>query len=200
MEIKAMPTATSDLDYKLRCLEKENNRLLESIRHNRQNALALIAGVLLFVSTTLVSVGEPQKKDLKKADYEEGIQKYLLGEPNSDARAHAVDCLSYVWDTASTITGAGAIITIILTLIVVGRTGQFGVSKATLESVLKDDSKTADVYTESLLTQFDELESLHDSSRKVLVWAYISGLAMILGCFAITFLWIWFGIEARTAP
>lgn len=195
-----MSTARSDLDYKLRCLEKENDRLFKTIRHNRQNALALIAGVLLFVSAILVTAGEPNRKDLQKADYEEPIQKYIMGEPNSEARSRAVDRLSLVWDFATTVTGLGGLITIFATIFVIKRTGKFGPSKSTLEAIVKDDSETAEKYIALLFEEFEALEVLYDGSRRLLMFSYVSGLAMILGSFAVTFLWIWFGMEARGLP
>jgi hypothetical protein len=189
------PVAASETSYTIHCLEKENDRLIESVKQIRQNALALAAAVLVLVSTTALGIGEPLIKNLKNAQYEESIQAAWMGPPQTPERDYAAKRLALIWDIATIITMISQGITIsVVTFFILIRGGKYAPDRLTLESM------TVHKYQGILLDQFDALKKLTNSFKWPLIVAACSALVTIGGCSFVTLLWLWFGGAAKASP
>jgi hypothetical protein len=184
-----MSTAgTPDAEYKVTYIEKENDRLIESVKHVRQNALALVAAVLL-ITSAMLNVDKPLITGLKKNQYDGSIQLRWLGNPLTPEREVAIQHLTLIWNLTSFVAILGEIFTIIFTVLILLRSGKYTpiLNKNNYESM------TAIGYSDLLIKQNTQLTKFNKSYRLYLIMAASSALMTVLGCSLITLLWLLFG-------
>jgi hypothetical protein len=193
---KGIVTATdTDPEYRIRYLEKENDRLIEAVKHVRQNALALVAAVLVLIST-MMGISKPLTGGLKTAQYDSSWQTRLLGERLTPEREAMVQHLTLLWNLSSSTAIAGGTVTIFLAIFIFMKTGRYAptLDKAYLESM------TLLRYGQQLLEQHEQLKVLNLSFRRRLIWAFWSAGLTVTGCAAVTLLWLWFGDAPQVSP
>jgi hypothetical protein len=181
-------TVITEPDYKIHCVEKENDRLIEAVRHTRQNALALAAAVLVIASAMLLR-GEPLVKNLRSVVYDEPFKERLMGEPQTPKRDAAVDFITDIWDVASFVAALSEALTISLAVFIFVRSGRYApiLDSPTIEQM--DSTK----YLGLLKKQHSQLVKISEAYKLPLILAGCSALLSVAGYVVVTLLWLWFG-------
>lgn len=189
-----MPNDT-DPQYRIRCLEKENDRLVETVKHIRQNALALVAAVLLLLSALLQNPA-PLVAGLNKAKYEGKLQACLLGGPLTPEREAAVQRVTLIWNLATVASIVCGGIAILIAILIFMKTGEYTpvLDKEFLESM------TSQAYENQLLDQYERLKGLIKGYRWRLIAAASSAVLMVAGCAVLSLFWLWFGSVGMMSP
>lgn len=188
------PEINPETYYKIHCLEKENNRLMDAVKQIRQNALAFMAAVIV-LGAQMVNISKPLVGGLKKAQYEGTYQAYWMGSPETPERDIAIQHLTLLWNLTTLIAMVSGVFTIILAVWIFLRTGRY--APILRESIL--ESMNAQKYIELLKDQYIELRRLTKGYRWRLACAACFALLTVAGCGVVTTLWLLFGGAPESA-
>jgi hypothetical protein len=179
---------TSESEYIIRFLEKENDRLTETVKQTRQNALALVAAVLV-LNAAMMQIPYPLVGDLRKAQYSGSYQTHWMGLPGTPEREIAIQHLTHLWNLATLSTVVTGFITILFAVFLFMRAGSY----APILDMDSAQSATRQEYLGILLRQNKELKNANKSYWWRLALPAFTALLTVAGCGLVTILWLWFG-------